>query len=77
MKVVVEYPAPMCIRGTPSGAALEIPAGTTVAGLLELLGLEARHRAHVAAFVNASRAPAQHVLADGDQVLLHVPVGGG
>ena len=77
MQIRIEYPAPMRLPGTPSGSAVELAAGAAVADLLAKLGIEPRHRAHIAAFVGGARVPPNHPLADGDLVLLQVPISGG
>lgn len=63
---------------TVNGEQREIQPGTTVAGLLEQLGLEARP---CAAEVNKSLVPKREhgsaVLSDGDTVELVTLVGGG
>ncbi len=66
------------VNVTINGAAREVPAGTTIAGLLELLGLGGKR---VAVERNKAIAPrATHgevVLADGDRLELVTFVGGG
>ena len=56
----------------------EVPAGTTVAELLQSLQVEPRH---VAVEINLQLVPrgqhAQHTLADGDQLEIVTLVGGG
>lgn len=73
----VEYPAPLHLPGTPSGSLVSLPAGTTLSGLLDHLGVEPRHQPHVAAFLNNARIRSNQVLKDGDQVVLQVPISGG
>ena len=77
MHVHIEYPAPLHLPGTPSGSRVTLPAGTTLSGLLDHLGVEPRHQPHVAAFVNGERIRPPSVLKDGDRVVLQVPISGG
>jgi len=62
-----------------SSATVELPDGSTVAGLLQQLGMgrRAEFLTGIAVSVNAEFAQAAHVLVDGDEVGLLPPVSGG
>jgi sulfur carrier protein len=61
-----------------NGQSRQVPAGTTVAKLLQSLNIEARH---VAVEVNLDLVPRgrhdQHTLVEGDQLEIVTLVGGG
>jgi sulfur carrier protein ThiS len=77
MKVQVECSAVLHVPGLTSGAWVEVPESTTVSGLLRHLGMAAHHLKFVAAAVNGRHVKHDHALADGDRVLLSLPIGGG
>jgi molybdopterin converting factor small subunit len=55
--------------------AVELPGGATVGQLIQLLGLPEREVKTV--FVNGRSQPQDHILADGDELGIFPPVGGG
>lgn len=61
--------------GFPSVSTREVPAGTTVGGLFDLLGIE--EKVYRMALVNGFRSADEVVLHDGDEVHIFQPVGGG
>lgn len=67
-----------CVRLEVNGERREAPRGTTIAGLIEQLGLS---RSACAVEVNRELAPRatheRHVLEDGDTVEIVTLVGGG
>lgn len=77
MKVQVEYTAVLHVPHVESGTWVEAPDGVTVAELLQRLGVAPRHVKFVAAAVNGKHVKNRHRLADGDRVLLSLPIGGG
>ncbi len=62
-------------QGDVSEAMMELPEGTLVIDLLARLQIPREEIAFVA--VNGSRVPWSQPLADGDEVKLFQPVGGG
>lgn len=61
----------------PRGAALplEVPPGTTVGQVVEQLGIP--DRVPLVAMVNAAVCKLDHVLVEGDKLMLFPPVAGG
>ena len=66
------------MRVTVNGEEREVPAGTTVAGLIALLGIEG---GRIAVEVNREIVPksehGSHALAEGDRLEIVTMVGGG
>jgi len=59
----------------PGVSAREVPEGTTVGGLFDLLGI--KEKVYRMALVNGFRSADEVALHDGDEVHIFQPVGGG
>ncbi len=77
MKIVLEYVAMLKLDGPATGSTMPIQEGTTIAALLEQLGIPERHRSVISPFVNNRQVSRSYILRDGDCVFLSMPIGGG
>ena len=77
MKIHLEYTAVLDARGASSGSTLDLPNGTVVADVLDLLHVKKDHQRYVVPFVNGDKKRLNDTLRDGDKLILSLPVGGG
>ena len=77
MTVHVEFMGPVK-RPTPEPQAeVTLPDGGTIEDLLLALGYQPMHVRHIGVFRGDVRLPRGSRLADGDRVVLTLPLGGG
>jgi sulfur carrier protein ThiS len=77
MKIRVRYSAVLHIDGLDSPSVLEIPEGTSIAGLLTEYGVSREHQRYIAALINGEQAGLSRILRGGDKLDLLLPIGGG
>ena len=77
MKIILSYTGFLRFENRSSGDALEVEQGCTITQVLEQLGIRPEHRRFVLAMVNGEKGRPGRVLNDGEELLLHLPVGGG
>lgn len=77
MRIHLEFTGLLDVKGVVSGTTLEVPEGTTVAGLLDHLKVRPEHQKFVVPFINGEQKKLSAPLRDGDKVVLSLPVGGG
>lgn len=77
MKIVLSYTGFLRFENRTSGDMFEVPDGATIRQLLEKLGIRPEHIRFVIAMVNGEKRRPGCVLNDGDELMLHLPVGGG
>lgn len=77
VKVHLEHVAMLVVHGVPHDGFLELKDPATVGDLLDLLRLSPNHQRTVIVFVNQHRARVGTALAEGDQIFLGLPMGGG
>jgi hypothetical protein len=64
-------------KGGPSGSEMDLPDGTVVSDVLDLLLVKKDHQKYVVPFVNGDKKRLTDKLRDGDKLTLSLPVGGG
>lgn len=77
MKIHLKYTAVLNIRGAASDTDITVDEGTTVNGLLDLLGVRKEHQRFVLVSVNGVKQGPSAVIPDGGDVSLSLPIGGG
>jgi hypothetical protein len=77
MNIHLEYTAVLDAKGASSGSVMDLPDGTTVEDVLDLLHVKADHQKYVVPFVNGEKKRLTDRLRDGDKLMLSLPVGGG
>ncbi|MBW7908220.1 MAG: MoaD/ThiS family protein [Kiritimatiellae bacterium] len=77
MDIVLEYVAMLKVNGPATGSTIQVAEGTSLADLLEQLGIPERHRGVISPFVNNASASRSYTLREGDRVFLSMPIGGG
>lgn len=77
MKVTVNHTAHLKLKGVEPGRAVEMEANTSIADLLRRGGVLETHLQFVMPYVNGKEVRIHHVLHDGDELKLFLPVGGG
>lgn len=77
MKIHLEFAAVLDVKGAKSGQELDLPAGSTVADLLNRLAVRHEHQKYVVPFVNGEQKRPSAELRENDRVFLSVPIGGG
>ena len=77
MKIKIQFPAILDIDVVKSGDTIEFSDSITVNELLDFLKIKEEHKDFVLVFVNNEEKKLYEKLKDGDEVILHVPVGGG
>ena len=77
MKILLEYTAVLDAKGVPSGSVMDLPDGTIVTDVLDLLCVKKDHQKYVVPFVNGDKKRLTDKLRDGDKLTLSLPVGGG
>ncbi len=60
--IVVEFGAALDVKGCRSGETLVVAEGSTLAGLLRLLGIQPEHQMYVRGFINSRAAGSAAVL---------------
>ncbi|MGD9872787.1 MAG: MoaD/ThiS family protein [Kiritimatiellia bacterium] len=77
MKVTVNHTAHLKLTGIEPGKSAEIETGASIADLLRKCGVQESHLQFVTPYVNGKEVRIHHVLQDGDELKLFLPVGGG
>ena len=77
MKILLEYTAVLDAKGVSSGSVMDLPDGTIVTDVLDLLCVKKDHQKYVVPFVNGDKKRLTDILLDGDKLTLSLPVGGG
>ena len=77
MKVHLEYTGVLDVKGVPSGSTIEVQENLTIGALLTHLQIRPEHQKFVVTAINGKQQRASAKLADGDRVLLSLPMGGG
>jgi sulfur carrier protein ThiS len=77
VKVHLEYTGVLDVKSVPSGSQVDLPDHATIGVLLSQLQIRPEHQRFVVSAVNGKQQRASTRLADGDRVLLSLPMGGG
>ena len=77
MQVRLYYHALVKLRGYENGAEVEIPEGSTVSELYDILGIDKRRRSGVVMTVNGEPVWNSTILREKDEARLLASVGGG
>jgi sulfur carrier protein ThiS len=77
MKITLTYNGVMDIKAYKRGSELEVEEGTTPSDVMDLCGIEARHKQYILPFINGDEVRSDAVLQDGDELSLFLPLGGG
>ena len=77
MKIRLEFPAVLDLKGMVSGQVVRLAAGSTVGDLLNHLKVEREHQKYVIPFVNGEKKRSSSKLRESDRVFLSLPIGGG
>jgi len=77
MKIHLEFTAVLQLDGVKPGDQVEVAEGATIADLLTRLHVRPAHQKYVVPFVNGRQERLTRRLADGDKLVLSLPVGGG
>jgi sulfur carrier protein ThiS len=77
MKITLTYTGVIDVKNYANGADIEVDDGSSVDQVLGLCGIREQHRRFVIPIVNGKQVRLTHVLADGDDLSLFLPLGGG
>lgn len=77
IRVAVHFTGLVNIRNITSGSSMDIPGGTSVSELLSTLGIIEQHKRYLIVMVGGKKVTVSHLLRDGDEIRLFLPVGGG
>ncbi len=77
MKVRLNYAAVLKLERVSSGSALDLSEGTTVSQLLSDCNVKEEHKRYILVFVDEKKRDLNHVLRDGEELSLYLPIGGG
>jgi sulfur carrier protein ThiS len=77
MNVRIHYNALLRISGYESGTRIELPEGSSVKDLFDLLGIGRKRHGRIVMSVNGEAVWNSTKLKDNDAVVLHVTLGGG
>ncbi|MBN1269342.1 MAG: MoaD/ThiS family protein [Kiritimatiellae bacterium] len=77
MKVRLSFVGYLKIDGVASGGTVSVAANTTIADLLTRHNVRPEHQRYITAAVNGEEKKLSHVLKDGDDLALFMPIGGG
>ena len=77
MKITLRFVGYLKFEGIESGDRIDAADGSTVKELLDRHGMATQHQRYVVPIVNGEERKLAHVLKDGDELSLFLPVGGG
>lgn len=77
MKVKINHTAHLKLAGIEPGHTASVESGTSVSELLRKAGVQETHLQFITPYVNGKEVRIHHVLQDGDELKLFLPVGGG
>ena len=77
MNITLTYNGVMQIRRFKRGERIDVPDGSTPADVMTLCEIRPDHQKYIIPFVNNQEARAKTVLAEGDELSLFLPLGGG
>jgi sulfur carrier protein ThiS len=77
VKIRVTYSAVLSIENPPSGSLVDIDEGMTIAAFMSRCGIRPEHQRFIVPVVDGEVRRPDDVLAEGDDLNLLLPVGGG
>lgn len=77
MKVMLNYAAVLKLERVNSGSTVDLTEGTTVSQFLSDCNVKEEHKRHILVFVDEKKQDLHHVLRDGEELSLYLPIGGG
>mgnify|MGYP003586126928 CR=1 FL=1 len=77
MKITLRLVGHLKLEGVENGDAIDVAEGTTVRTLLDQHRMAPHHQRYVVPIVNGEEQKLSHVLEDGDELSLFLPIGGG
>ena len=77
MKVKLSYAAILKLERASSGSTVDLSEGTSVSQFLSDCNVKEEHKRYILVFVDEKKRDLNHVLRDGEELSLYLPIGGG